>query len=71
MTLELLRMGSNYQQILFYGVEYSNECFCGNEFPSDDLLISMSECDMDCAGDSSQKCGGDWAINIRETTQQG
>ena len=24
----------------------------------------MSECNMDCAGDASQKCGGHYAINI-------
>ena len=56
---------------LFYGVEIHNECFCGNDLPSDDLKISMSECDYDCAGDSSQKCGGAWAIKIGQTTQQG
>ena len=47
-----------------YGVEYANECFCGNNMPSEDLIIDMSECNMDCAGDASQKCGGHYAINI-------
>ena len=46
------------------GVEHTNECFCGNDLPSDDLKISMSECEMNCSGDSSQTCGGVWAVNI-------
>ena len=54
---------------LFSGVEHTNECFCGNDLPSDDLKINMSECNMDCSGDSSQKCGGVWAINIGQITE--
>ena len=54
---------------LFYGVQYSYQCFCGNDLPSDDLKISMSECYADCSGDSSQKCGGTWAMNIGQTSK--
>ena len=49
-----------------YGVEYSNECFCGNDMPSDDRKIDMSLCNMPCTGDASLMCGGSFAINIGE-----
>ena len=52
-----------------YGVEFSNECFCGNDMPPEDLIIEMSQCNLDCAGDSSQKCGGSNAINIGQTNK--
>ena len=51
---------------LLYGVEFSNECFCGNDMPSDDRKIDMSQCNMPCTGDGSLMCGGNFAINIGE-----
>ena len=49
---------------LLYGVEFSNECFCGNDMPSEELLIEMSQCNMNCAGDSSIKCGGGCRMGV-------
>ena len=53
---------------VYAGVEHANECWCGNDRPT----ISpapQSECSMPCAGDSSQKCGGSWRMNIYQKTQ--
>jgi hypothetical protein len=50
------------QGFTYYGVEYSNECYCGNSFPASTLL--SSGCNMPCAGDSTQTCGGSNALNI-------
>ena len=44
------------------GLHNSNECFCGNEFPTE--KISPVFCNRTCRGNSSQKCGGAWALNI-------
>ena len=44
------------------GVEWSKECFCGNDIPKE--RIADSNCNRVCSGDSQQICGGGWAMNI-------
>ncbi|OWZ54809.1 glucan endo-1,3-alpha-glucosidase agn1 [Cryptococcus neoformans c45] len=50
---------------VFAGLQFSDECYCGNS-----LLQSTSydstRCDMSCAGDSEDTCGGTWAIELFE-----
>ncbi|KAL8727802.1 MAG: hypothetical protein Q9166_005794 [cf. Caloplaca sp. 2 TL-2023] len=36
--------------------EYTNECWCGNRFPSE--LRDETDCNYVCTGDSTQICGG-------------
>ena len=44
-------------------VEYGAACLCGNEFP-DLPTLPMSECaSMTCAGNSSEKCGGNYILS--------
>ncbi|KAM0794890.1 WSC domain-containing protein [Usnea florida] len=47
----------------YFGVEYSNECYCGNVInagsvnqPSSD--ISVNGCSMECGGNVTEYCGG-------------
>ncbi|XP_062581411.1 uncharacterized protein LOC134243202 isoform X1 [Saccostrea cucullata] len=47
----------------YYGVENSNECFCGNNITSR-VEKPEGECNMQCRGDVRQICGGSWGINI-------
>ncbi|CAM9345187.1 unnamed protein product, partial [Sphacelaria rigidula] len=39
------------------------QCFCGVEGDTPDAL-GEATCDMDCAGDSSETCGGSNAISV-------
>jgi WSC domain len=50
----------------FAGVEYSSECYCGNEIDNLQGFASDGEaqCNMPCSGDSSLKCGGPARVNI-------
>ncbi len=49
----------------YAGIEYSGECYCGNEIANGaSLSISSSNCDMPCSGDSSSMCGGPSAIQL-------
>ena len=57
-------VASNYK---YFGVEYGAECFCGNKLPSRKLKDNMSKCNMNCRGDTKQKCGASWRINISKT----
>ncbi|KAH8881499.1 WSC-domain-containing protein, partial [Thozetella sp. PMI_491] len=42
----------------FFGVEYSRECFCGENVARDAKTVSLKQCNAPCAGNSSQVCGG-------------
>ena len=48
----------------FAGVQFSKECWCGKEAPSKDRIVEMKECNMDCQGDSSIKCGAGMRMNV-------
>jgi hypothetical protein len=49
----------------FAGVEYGQECYCGNTLVNGASLSSTSgQCYMDCPGDASMKCGGPNAIQL-------
>ncbi|KAL3426463.1 WSC domain-containing protein-like protein 5 [Phlyctema vagabunda] len=44
----------------YSGTEYSSECYCGNELPT----TTSSSCNMACAGNSNQICGGSGALTV-------
>lgn len=44
------------------GTEYSTECYCGLDTPPQ----STTGCNMGCAGDTSQACGGPGTITVYE-----
>jgi hypothetical protein len=51
----------------FFGVEYSDECYCGDTFPSP-VAAPASDCSMPCAGDPTAVCGGPNRINVFNNT---
>lgn len=48
----------------YFGVEYSTECYCGNNFSSTSALATDERCNMPCKGDPTQICGGPYGMNI-------
>jgi protein xylosyltransferase len=52
---------------LFAGVQYSSECFCGNEEPAIKLKLPDSSCNMKCPAEPKSACGGYYTMNIYET----
>ena len=47
------------------GLEYSGECYCGNELSNGASLDKTSDqCNMKCSGDASTVCGGPDAISL-------
>ncbi|CAK9813203.1 Xylosyltransferase oxt [Anthophora plagiata] len=49
---------------LYAGTEYSVECFCGMEKPSQLKRLPDSSCNMKCSGNPKYSCGGYLTINI-------
>ncbi|KAF2452640.1 WSC domain-containing protein [Lineolata rhizophorae] len=61
MTVELCAdFCSGYK---YMGVEWSRECWCGNIIDHDGAPAENG-CDMTCAGDSFQYCGGSMRLNL-------
>ena len=48
------------------GVEFGQECYCGNTLANGlgQPLSDDSQCNMPCAGDNSEQCGGNWVMNL-------
>ena len=53
--------GAGYK---FAGVQYSSQCFCGETAPPDSTIKSSVECNRVCPGNTGQKCGGSWRMNV-------
>lgn len=47
----------------YAGLQYSAHCFCGNSYGK---LGKANNCNMKCAGDYNQVCGGTWANSVYE-----
>jgi len=45
----------------FFGVQFSSICFCGDSY---DSFGEANNCDMKCAGNSKEICGGFWANSV-------
>jgi len=51
---------------LFFGVEYSSQCYCDNSNGSPGLASSPTACSDACAGNANQVCGGSGVLNVYE-----
>lgn len=56
-TMTLESCAANCTGFVYFGTEYSRECFCGNSLASSSVEAPDSECNMLCAGDPSEYCG--------------
>lgn len=48
----------------YFGLEYSNECYCGNSFGTGSVKTIEDDCSMNCAGNSSQICGAGGRLTV-------
>ncbi|KAL2118539.1 hypothetical protein VTJ04DRAFT_8199 [Mycothermus thermophilus] len=46
----------------YFGTQYGNECHCGDIEPP--IALDDAECDMPCAGDANETCGGSMKLNV-------
>lgn len=51
------------QQTPFVYFLHRSQCYCGVE-SDDPSRLGEATCDVDCAGDASQTCGGRFAISV-------
>ena len=62
MTMELCR--EKCDGFAYFGLENSNQCFCGQKFRLPLEMVSESECDMECPGNTDESCGAFLRMNI-------
>ena len=47
------------------GLQFSQECFCGNTYFSAEVdAVPSDACYMPCSGDEGEICGGPWANSV-------
>ncbi|KAF8525138.1 copper radical oxidase [Hysterangium stoloniferum] len=52
------------------GLEFSVQCFCGNEIVNGGVLaINQNDCNMLCGGNSSEACGAGNRLSVYSSTQ--
>ncbi|KAL0953113.1 hypothetical protein HGRIS_004382 [Hohenbuehelia grisea] len=57
------------QGYIYAGVEFGNQCFCGNDINTSGALASATDCRQACAADISQFCGGKNRLQLYLNTQ--
>jgi hypothetical protein len=60
--MTIAKCAQNCEGYAFFGTQWSQECFCGNNPPTQ--TAPESECNMPCAGDSSQLCGAGMRLSV-------
>ncbi|KAF3811697.1 LysM domain-containing protein [Colletotrichum gloeosporioides] len=55
----LAQTGTNH-----FAVEFGRECWCGNNLGTGAVSVPEAECNMPCAGNSGQTCGGSNRLNL-------
>jgi len=48
----------------YTGIEFGQECWCGNSFLNGAMPVPAASCSMTCAGDKTQTCGGNLFMNV-------
>eukprot|EP00994_Dinema_validum_P001198 NODE_123_length_2434_cov_113.373585_g89_i0.p1 GENE.NODE_123_length_2434_cov_113.373585_g89_i0~~NODE_123_length_2434_cov_113.373585_g89_i0.p1 ORF type:complete len:737 (+),score=148.81 NODE_123_length_2434_cov_113.373585_g89_i0:76-2286(+) len=70
MTVSQCRTSCGAQGYSYAGLQYARECFCSNQYKNATLEGSKSAgaiCNMPCAGNSKEMCGGVWANSVYAT----
>ncbi|KAG6890187.1 hypothetical protein C0995_010892 [Termitomyces sp. Mi166 len=50
------------------GTEFGDECYCGNTLVEGAVLAADSTCNMGCAGNTTQACGGPNRVSVYSST---
>ncbi|KXX73991.1 putative fungistatic metabolite [Madurella mycetomatis] len=49
---------------LWFGLEYTAECYCGNELNTNSTNVDDTECIMPCSGNPDEDCGGPDRLSV-------
>jgi hypothetical protein len=72
MTLEMCRAFCDSKGFFFSGVEYSQQCYCGNSFANGGMMLTNNAtCTMLCGGNKGETCGGGNRLSVFNSTTIG
>ena len=55
----------------YFGVEYGEECYCGNTLGAGSAITTPEKCDMECKGNKFQTCGAGRLLNMYQAKAAG
>ena len=64
MTVQFCTKHCKSEGYRFAGVQYAQECWCGNFGFDRHGKANNKDCHKPCKGNKKQKCGGDWRQNV-------
>lgn len=70
MNVRQCRVHCRQSGFRFAGVQFARQCFCGNAYGRYGRAPER-KCNMSCAGNRGQKCGGSWHNTIYKTGRKG
>lgn len=66
-TMTIAKCSAKCNGFSMFGLEYSRECFCGNELALGSIKAPEGDCSFPCSGNSAEKCGGSNRLNVYTT----
>ncbi|KAI0791235.1 copper radical oxidase [Abortiporus biennis] len=70
MTVESCVGFCNDQNFVFAGVEFSQECYCGNNISNGGSNATSTDCNAACTGNKNEICGGASRLSLYWSGQQ-
>ncbi|KAF6201578.1 hypothetical protein GE061_003970 [Apolygus lucorum] len=67
LTLEICLSECRSKGFRYFGLQYNHECFCSAERPPSERTADFSECNMRCAGNPGEMCGGVGRISVYDS----
>ncbi|KAH8105346.1 galactose oxidase [Cristinia sonorae] len=64
MTVESCVTFCNNKNFIFAGLEFSQECYCGNSLLNNAANATSTDCNDACKGDATELCGGASRLNL-------
>jgi len=68
MTVENCVNFCNKQNYIYAGVEYGQECYCGNVISNGGTTASDSDCSFPCTGNANEICGAGSRLNLYKSS---
>ncbi|KAK4945184.1 hypothetical protein LTR10_015610 [Elasticomyces elasticus] len=68
MTIDQCAQIAQSQNLAYFGLEYASQCLAGDVLNSSSTPLAASSCYMQCAGNTTEVCGGPNAISLYNNT---
>ncbi|KAF5353807.1 hypothetical protein D9758_010585 [Tetrapyrgos nigripes] len=69
LTVESCIATCDSQNFSLAGMEFADECYCGDRLVNGATNASATDCNMACAGNSTEACGGPNRVSVYSTTK--